>query len=395
MGAARRLLVPLVGLAAIAVVAGGLLHRFATDHSFLPPDDFLQYWAAGRLLRDGGNPYDADQLFAVQAAAGRPDDRPVLTWNPPWALPLVAPAGLLPWRAGQLLWLALQLGLVAGSVWWLWGLAGGPPAGRPVAAAASLTFFPVGYLLHEGQCSGWTVLGLTGLLAAGAGGRPWLAALGAAAAVKPHLVLPVWVALALDACVSRRSRAMLAWGTAAGLVLAAAPWLIDGAVWAEYLAALRRPASATHTPLSGWWCPTVGWWVRRAVDPAAFWVQAVPAAVAVAGTAAYWRARRGGWDWGVELPRLVLLGLLASPYGAWPYDLVALLVPATGAAVAVVRRAGRRAQVVAGVGYAAFVIAGNLTDAAHHFVWVTPAVVAGYWLVDRRYGAGFGRPGGG
>src|SRR5205823_8422989 len=46
------------GLVGLLVVGGLMLARFYSDPAFLPPDDFLQYWAAGRLNATGGNPYD-------------------------------------------------------------------------------------------------------------------------------------------------------------------------------------------------------------------------------------------------------------------------------------------------------------------------------------------------
>src|SRR5437660_10371433 len=103
----RSVLVAGCGLALIFIACGWLLARFYSDPAFLPPDDFLQYWAAGRLNATGGNPYDADQLLPLQRSAHRPDDKPaVVMWNPPWALTLAMPFGLLPPRTAQLLWLA-------------------------------------------------------------------------------------------------------------------------------------------------------------------------------------------------------------------------------------------------------------------------------------------------
>ncbi len=381
MSTLRRVGVPLAGVAVLLAVAGPLLQRFFADPKFLPPFDYLQYWAAGRLLLAGGDPYDADQLLALQEPAGWDRGQAVMMWNPPWALTLFAPAGLLPWRVGHLLWVLVQVGLGVGSGAALWRLAGGR-GHWPLVVFAAVSFFPVVYLVTSGQCSGWLVAGVTGLLAAVRTGRPWLAAGLAVAAVKPHLLIPVWLVLALDATVSRRTRVLLGWGVLAGGLMAAAPLLADAGLWDKYLAALGRPATATHPPLSGWRPPLIGFWVRQAVAPDQFWIQAVPTGLAAVGTAVHWWRRRAGWDWARELPVLVLVGLLASPYGAWPTDLVLLMVPLAAAAA---RLADAPSRVR--LGFAAAYVLCNavaLTGmSSEYFVWVTPAACLGCWVAAR------------
>ncbi len=80
------------------VVVGLLVVLFAQAPQLLARlqmYDFLEYWAAGRLLAFGDNPYDGDRMHALEHAAGRTEDG-ILMWNPPRTLPLVLPFGLLP-----------------------------------------------------------------------------------------------------------------------------------------------------------------------------------------------------------------------------------------------------------------------------------------------------------
>src|SRR5262245_62398128 len=59
-----------------------------------PVDDFVEYWAASRLVFTGENPYSTEALLAMQ----RPltgSDKPLIMWNPPWALSLLLPFGML------------------------------------------------------------------------------------------------------------------------------------------------------------------------------------------------------------------------------------------------------------------------------------------------------------
>lgn len=370
----RRLLLA-AGVVAVVAAGGLLLDRFFADPAFLPPDDFLQYWAAGRLNATGGNPYDADQLLPLQRAAGRPADKPaVVMWNPPWALALTTPFGLLPPRTAQLLWLAAQVAALVFCADRLWAVYGGDAGLRPWVWAGALAFFPTMFVLFAGQSGGWLLLGIVGLLLATTRGPVWWAALLPLAAVKPHLFVPVWVALALDAGRTRRGFAVFAWGAGCGLAAVAVVTAVNPDVWAQYRAALTRPADAAHPPLSGWRSPLAGYWVRSAVAPEAFWIQAVPTALLLVASPIYWWRRRGAWDWSVELPRLVLAGLIAAPYGAWAYDQIVLLVP-VAAALAHLTRRGTRPQTLVAAGVLCGVnAAALLSREGEYFVWVPPAV---------------------
>lgn len=380
----RRVGVPLVGTLAVLAVAGLLLQRFFADPEFLPPDDFLQYYAGGRLLVTGGDPYDADQLLPIQQTAGRPAGMAVMMWNPPWALTLAAPFGQLPPKLAQLVWLAAQMVAVAGCAVALWRLYGGPARLVPVVIVVALVFPPVNYVVTAGQSGGWLLLGVSGLALAGGTGRPWLAALAALAAIKPHLFIPVWITLALDATRSPLSRRLLGWGVAAGLTMTLVPLLFDSHVWGNYLRALGRPEDDRHPPLSGWRNPLIGFYVRESIDISKFWIQMVPTAVLVALTPVYWWTRRHCWDWPDQLPVLILAGLVAAPYGAWVYDLTVLLVPLAAVTPGLVRDGWTARTVGLAAGAVIWCVAGYCFRTGEYFVWMTPTAIIGYWIATRR-----------
>lgn len=366
-----------VGIVVLLLASGVMLNRFYSDASILPPDDFLQYWAAGRLNATGGNPYDADALLELQRGAGRPADKPaVVMWNPPWVLTLAMPFGLLSPRTAQLIWLACQIAILVFAADRIWSRFDGESRHRPWVWIGSLTFFPVMYIVFAGQSSGWLLLGLVGLLCSP---NPRYALLLPFLAVKPHLFVPLWIVLACEAGRTRRARAILAIGIAAGLSAAALPTIVNPDVWWQYLEAMNRPVDAAHSPLSGWRAPLIGWWVRMAVSPESFWIQAVPTAALAIAAPLYWWRRRKNWDWTVEAPRLVLAGLIASPYGAWPYDQIVLLVPVL-AGIAAIRSHGSREQFVL-----ALVVLGIVNGIAltiregEQFVWVPPALALWYY----------------
>ena len=104
----RKLLTIIVGV--VAFVAGGfLVSKLSNDPTIWPPDDYVEYWAAGRLNLEGANPYSKATLLPLQQSAGRElatVDDAVMMWNPPWTLSFVMPLGALPARLGQFVALA-------------------------------------------------------------------------------------------------------------------------------------------------------------------------------------------------------------------------------------------------------------------------------------------------
>src|SRR4051794_29764460 len=97
-----RLAVYALAAAAALLALGVVLVRSGLAQT-LPMHDFVEYWAAGRLLGEGKNPYDAESVHELERQAGRTDEG-ILMWNPPWALPLVLPLGVLPVRVAHVAW---------------------------------------------------------------------------------------------------------------------------------------------------------------------------------------------------------------------------------------------------------------------------------------------------
>jgi hypothetical protein len=53
----------------------------------------------------------------------------------------------------------------------------------------------------------------------------------------------------------------------------------------------------------------------------------IPFLLGTLATIGYWWSKRDRWNWTQELPGVILISFLCSPYGARPYDLVLLLLP--------------------------------------------------------------------
>jgi hypothetical protein len=373
----RTAVVALLAVAAFVVAAGFV-------GQFVPADaagktDFVEYGAAARLLLAGENPYDGSKLLPLQRAAGWEQDKADMMWNPPWVFPVVLPTGWLSWSVGLLAWSALQLALVLLSAVLLWRVYGGPRRLTGVAVAVAVVFVPTFFLVRLGQISGLLLFGLAGFLAALRAGRPGLAGAAAAlTAVKPHLLLPFAVLLACDALVSRATRVAVLAGAVVVALAAAFPLLWGGDVWAEYVAAVRAPSDEFHWSPSAWSPPTPAAKLRAALGAGLF-VQFAPSVLTTAALVGYWWARRRAWDWGRELPAVVLLSVLTTGYGAWGFDVVILVLPVVQAAAWLADGANPRLALWTAAAYLAFnaaVFAGLVP-----VLWWAPVVAAGYFAV--------------
>src|SRR5436190_16115306 len=229
----RRLLVLAVALAAAAGLFAAQQARQGEGFAALPLHDFVEYWAAGRLLARGEDPYDIDRLRELEREVGRDDD-PLLMWNPPWALPLVILPGLLPVRTAHLLWLLFHLGVLFFCADRLWHLYEGREQRRVPALLVAATFVPCAMALIAGQITPLVLLGAVGFLLFVSQEKDFLAGMAAALlGVKPHLVWMFWIALAAWSWRTRRP-GVIAGGVAAGLALSAVALACRPDVFALY-----------------------------------------------------------------------------------------------------------------------------------------------------------------
>src|SRR5262245_966528 len=163
------------------------LSRMSLFSSRMPLNDFVQYWAAGRLNLRGENPYDPARLEELERAAGREAD--VLPmYNPPWTLAIVMPFGMLPANLAYLFWMASALAALGYSAATLWRYYDGPTDQLGAAMILTLTFVPTFLALLLAQISPFLLLGIVLFLQSERRGRPALA--GAALvllAIKPHI----------------------------------------------------------------------------------------------------------------------------------------------------------------------------------------------------------------
>lgn len=297
-------------LCAVGTVLGVILAGL-TSH------DTLCYWISGHLLVQGHNPYDRALFSRIETAMGfHVNHKDVfMTRNPPIALFLMAPLGLLSPKAGVIVWGLFLVFCLLGSLWMLKGMLQGPYRRHVIGLAWCFT--PALACTETGQTGLIVLLALTLFLLLH-GRRPfWAGAALSLCAVKPHLLLPfgvvflVWVAI-------RRRWLVLAGVVVAGLIESAFPLFLDRAVWPHYLAAIRTEQIIDE------FVPTLGTALRFLVDRKLMWLQFIPAALASAWALWYFWRNRERWDWRTHGSLLTLVSLAAAPYSWYTDSAIAL-----------------------------------------------------------------------
>jgi hypothetical protein len=279
--------------------------------------DFVEYWASGSQLAHRANPYDGNTISGLEHSAGLPSTiTDLIMPNPPSALLLVLPLGFLGPKTAELLWLAMLLACLVGSVQMVWIMHGRP---KNQLHLLGYSFAPALSCLLSGQVTIFLLLGLVLFLRLHRS-RPFLAGVSLwLCMLKPHLFLPFGVVLVVWV-IATRSYKVLA-GTAVALGISSAiALMLDPLVWVQY----RQMMSAARIDQLA--IPCLSIMLRRTFSPNSPWLQYLPVALGCLWALAYFRRHRDDWDWMEHGSVLMLVSILVAPY-TWFMDQV-ILIPA-------------------------------------------------------------------
>jgi glycosyl transferase family 87 len=279
--------------------------------------DFVVYWATGQQLVHHANPYDVDAMMRIERGAGLPGEYGVLFMrNPPWALPLTLPLGLVGVRLGALLWSLLLLACLWVSVRMVWQIHGRP---SKLLNFLGYSFAPALVCLIVGQTSLFALVGLVLFLRLHRT-RPFLAGMSLwLCALKPHLFLAFGVVVVAWVVVSGSYKVLL--GAIAALAAScAATWWIDPTAWKDYARMMRTYG------IEGEFIPCWSVVLRLWTSPHTIWLQYLLPAVGCSWAVIYFWKRRRTWDWLKDGSVLMLVSILSAPY-CWVFDQV-IAIPA-------------------------------------------------------------------
>ena len=182
--------------------------------------DFRGYYAAGKLVLRGGNPYEYAQIAPVlEEVTGWRGNNPY--YYPPWFALLFVPLALLPFQVARGVWLAINVVLFYLSLEYLrkglhWQVTGWA---RWIAYWAAILMFAVYCMVRE-QAGILTLFGLAFALKSTREDRPALVGLGFVIALAKPQVTALAVLLTALWMLSRRATSPALW-TAVWLVVLA------------------------------------------------------------------------------------------------------------------------------------------------------------------------------
>lgn len=323
----------MIGLLMISLgILWTLNKRVLTNAEYIPVDDFGHYWAAGKLILEGRNPYDpAIVQIEREAAIGAASDYVVvpIMWTPPWTIPLTIPFGTLPYPASRLMWLLVMITCIMMCSDYLWRLYGGQRKLIGLVWICTFAFGPTISVLQKGQITPLVVAGIVGFLYTTIRSSKPIKKLDLAAGlwaslitIKPQLFYLFWPIL-LFWCFTTRRWAVIVGsvlGTAVGVMIT---MLFNPIVLFQYLEAV------VSNPPVAWATPTIGGYLRLIFGLEKFWLQFVFPILGLLGVTLFWvlrsRERTGfTWDWITDTPVLLFASILTAAY-AWTYDQVILL----------------------------------------------------------------------
>ena len=340
--------------------------------------DFVEYWSAGRLLAQGGNPYSPAELLAVQRMAAWRGVQPLIMWNPPWTLLLTLPFGLLSFTTGQFFWLLFHVCSILVSAQFLWRVYSGSKQPSRLSWILAATFVPTVFVLIIGQITPLVLAGLTGFLYSARRQNYW--GMGASLVIlstKPHLLYLFWIVL-LFWILHTRPWHLIYSALLTGLAAALLPVLFDPTIYSEYLALYG--ISGIPKPLD-WPAPTLRNVVRILLGLNHYWLEFTPTAFTVGWAVYYWHRHKHHWHWHERLPLLSTVSVASSIF-VWTYDQIVLL-PAIIEGATAIRRTGEpwhrfwSARLYCSINAGHLLLRFWLADDLWYF-WLAPAMLINY-----------------
>jgi hypothetical protein len=345
------------------------MYVFTLTDKMASEKDFIEYWGAGQQLIHGANPYDANAILRLERNVGLNRSKPKITFSPPVFF-FVLPLGLVSAKTGHILWSVALLGGLSAAIWLLWLINGRPNSSLHLVG---WIFAPALACLSVGQLSIFFLLGISIFLYLHET-HPFLAGIALLpCAMKPHLFLPLTIALLLWV-VSRKGYWLLAGISAALAVSCAITLCFDPHVWLQYQQMMSRgEAFNVYSPNLSATLRVFG----RLIDSNAVWPQFVLEGIACSWTFWYFWTRRTHWVWMDQGMLLLIVSVTCAPY-AWFFD-EAVLLPAVLAGLYRAVDSGRSLLplgLIAGI--ALIEVYGNVQIRSPFYVWTAPAWLGWY-----------------
>ena len=349
---------------------------------WISADDYLGYWAAGKLQLSGANPFDPSELLRLQKSVGWPGNAAVIMWSPPWTLPLVMVLGAVNYPLSRTFFIFINVAVILISVDLLWKLYKGKTEFRWMSWLIGFTFIPVLDAIKKGQTGILLLLGIAGFLYFQEKNKPWLAGLCLALlAIKPHVAYLFFLAVLLWVFYTR------SWSVIGGFILALTVSITLAFIWNpqvfdQYFFAI------TNFPPSEWVTPTIGGIMRLIFGEDKFWLQFIPPFFGTLWLCLYFLRNKEDWNWLERTPLIILVSLLTAAYG-WSFDQPAALVAIIQIFVVISSIAWQKYSILILGSYIMINILNILSPSNEIFLfWLAPTLLIWYlaskWIINNR-----------
>jgi hypothetical protein len=377
-----------VVLWALLIISIILFTRIApilTVTHYINNDDFVRYWAGGKLNVHGENPYELARIIKLQEEVGVAESEVTnaIVLNPPWAITLLMPFGLLDYYVGRLSWLFLSIALILLSAVILWRIYSGNPKHRWFVILIVFIFAPTISVLEKGQIAAFILIGTVAFVYfASVDRNDWMAGISLAIiAIKPQLLLLFWIALLFWIVQQRR------WKILISIIITILSLTLVAIATNQYIIQQYLNMLQTYQ-ISDWASPTIGSYIRYFwFETKQFWLQFLPVVLGGIWLTYYWYRHHDTWNWLNELPIILLISMVLSPY-SWTYDLV-VLVPAVALAAIWIATDWKNwttpLMVFTFFGITILDLVLHMKLDEFWFIWVAPALLIWFLLVRWLY----------
>lgn len=359
--------------------------------------DFIQYWAAWKLLCSGQNPYDASLMHQMQLVLGQAPDVTIMMWNPPWVPLLMSPVLALPFEASALCWFFCNMGLIGLVVAAIPSVLG-HGVQRPWVYGVGALFLPLIESLKWGQMSLWHTLGAILFIYQATRSRFfWSGVAATLMTAKPHIYL-LFIAPGIFWIYQigyLNAMRFVAGSAVAMTLLIAATLVIQPQAIEWWIVALSNSEPGFGAvPVRLWRTATMATTIRAELSAhlgyIPDWPLSVFPAIGFIGTLGFLVWHKSKIVWVNLAPALVCLSFIFASYG-WLYDQSALILAHFSIFLSAItsRRVSSRVLDLGGLFAIQLLILllGMQPDSAqHHYTWVPVALLLLVWRqnVERR-----------
>lgn len=353
------------------------------NSTLIPFGDTVSYWATGKLLLRGDNPYSAEEVLKIQDEVGDLQISPLneisMNLYPPWATPFALPLGFFSYPLTRIIWFLFHAILIIISAKVTWQIYDGPSEMLLIPFLITISFFPTMLLLGVGHNSALLLLGACGFLffiqKRESSQSHYLLA-GACAVlttIRPQVLYLFLIAL-LFWVIHKKAWMVLLGGFLAIALLTLVSMVFDPQIISHYLITFSDYKYGT------WATPTLGTVLRLIFGGEKDWLQVVPSIIGIGWVFFYWLKNKDTWDWLRQMPTLIFASVITSAY-VWTYDMVVLLIPILAIVVDTMRV---KFNWMVGLYLFIFVLANLVTFYLHitfydyFFIWFAPFLLLWY-----------------